>query len=165
MKLDDIRTLFSYNRWATHRLLEASLQLSPAAFTQDLATSHRSVRGTFVHTLWAEWIWLQRWRGTSPRQVFAEDDFPDVATIEARWAEVERDRQDLFAHLAENRLLARVSYENLQGQRWEYALGLMMQHVVNHSSYHRGQVVTLLRQLGRTPPATDFLVFFDDGGR
>jgi uncharacterized damage-inducible protein DinB len=165
VNLDDIRTLFSYNRWATHRLLEASQPLSPAALTRDLGTSHRSVRGTLVHTLWSEWIWLQRWRGTSPRQVFAEDDFPDVAAIEARWAEVERDRQDLLAHLAEDRLLAPIAYENLQGQRWEYALGLMMQHVVNHSSYHRGQVVTLLRQLGQTPPATDFLVFFDEGGR
>jgi len=165
MKLDEVCTLFSYNRWATHRVLEASRQLSPAAFTRDLGTSHGSVRGTLVHMLWAEWIWLQRWRGTSPKQVFAEGEYADVAAIEARWAEVERDRQDLIARLTEDRLLARISYENLQGQRLEYALGHMMQHVVNHSSYHRGQVVTLLRQLGRTPPATDFLDFFDEGGR
>ncbi len=163
MKLDDMRTLFSYNRWATHRLLEASQQLSPSAFTRELGTSHGSVRGTLVHTLWAEWIWLQRWRGTSPRQVFAENQFPDVAAIAGRWAEVQRDRQGLVASLPEGGLLARVSYENLQGERWEYTLGQMMQHVVNHSTYHRGQVVTLLRQLGRTPPATDFLVFFDEG--
>jgi DinB family protein len=56
----------------------------------------------------------------------------------------------------------RVSYENLQGVHWEYSLAETMQHVVNHSSYHRGQVVVLLRQLGQTPPATDFLVFFDE---
>ena len=62
-------------------------------------------------------------------------------------------------------LLGRIPYENLRGQRFEYALGHMMQHVVNHSSYHRGQVVTLLRQLGRTPPNTDFLEYFDEGGR
>ena len=51
------------------------------------------------------------------------------------------------------------------GQRWEYALGHMMQHTANHSSYHRGQVVTLLRQLGKTPEATDFLVFLDENAR
>ena len=51
------------------------------------------------------------------------------------------------------------------GQRWEYALGHMMQHTANHSSYHRGQVVTLFRQLGKTPEATDFLVFLDETAR
>jgi uncharacterized damage-inducible protein DinB len=163
--LDEIRTLFAYNRWATHRLLDGSRQLSPDAFARNLGSSYGSVRGTLVHTLWAEWIWLQRWRGASPRQVFAEDEFPDVAAIEARWAAVERDRQELIGHLSDDGLLARLAYENLQGQRCEYALGHTMQHVVNHSSFHRGQVVTLLRQLGRTPPGTDFLVFFDEGGR
>jgi uncharacterized damage-inducible protein DinB len=165
VKLDEIRTLFSYNRWANYRLLEASRSLSPSAFTRDLGTSHRSLRGTLVHTLWAEWIWLQRWRGTSPRRVFTEDEFADVDAIAARWAEVEHDRDDLVGGLTEDRLVARLSYENLQGQRWEYPLGRMMQHVVNHSSHHRGQVVTLLRQLGQVPPSTDFLVFFDEGGQ
>jgi len=163
--LDEIRTLYSYNRWATHRLLEASQALSRSAFTRDLGTSHGSVRGTLVHTLWAEWIWLQRWRGTSPKEVFVEDQFPDVDAVEFRWGAVERDRQEFIAGLTEDRLLASISYENLQGQRWEYALVHMMQHVVNHSSYHRGQVVTLLRQLDQRPPTTDFLVFFDEGGR
>ncbi len=165
MKLNDVRTLFSYNRWANHRLLETCRALSPAAFTRNLGTSHGSVRGTLVHTLWSEWIWLRRWQGVSPRQIFTEDQFSDVSAIEARWAQVERDRGNLLDGLAEDRLLAPVSYENLQGERWDYPLVHMMVHVVNHSSYHRGQVVTLLRQLGETPPVTDFLVFFDEGGR
>jgi uncharacterized damage-inducible protein DinB len=97
--------------------------------------------------------------------VFREDEFSDVDAIAARWAEVEHDRDDLVDGLTEDRLVARLSYENLQGQRWEYPLGHMLQHVVHHSSYHRGQVVTLLRQLGQVPPSTDFLVFFDEGGQ
>jgi uncharacterized damage-inducible protein DinB len=95
--------------------------------------------------------------------VFDGDQYPDVAAIEGRWADVERDREDFISGLTEDRLGERIAYVNLQGQRWEYALVHMMQHVVNHSSYHRGQVVTLLRQMGRTPPATDFLLFFDEG--
>jgi uncharacterized damage-inducible protein DinB len=165
VKLEEIRTLYAYNGWATHRLLDASRLLGAAAFTRDLGTSHGSVRGTLVHALFAEWVWLERWRGASPKVVFAEDEFPDVDAIEARWAEVDRVRQDFMAQLTDDRLLARISYENRKGERWEYALGHMMQHVVNHSSYHRGQVVTLLRQLGQAPPSTDFLLFFDEGGR
>jgi uncharacterized damage-inducible protein DinB len=165
MKVDDIRALFSYSRWATARLLQACRALNPADFARDLRTSHKSVRGTLVHTMWAEWIWLQRWRGTSPKEVFAENQYPDIDAVEARWAEVERDRQALLADLTEQRLNALVAYQNLKGQHREYPLSQMMQHVVNHGSYHRGQIVALLRQLGRTPPSTDFLDYVDDSGR
>jgi uncharacterized damage-inducible protein DinB len=64
--------------------------------------------------------------------------------------------------LTDELLIRRVSYENLEGVRWEYSLAEMMQHLANHSSYHRGQIAVLLRQLGQTPPATDFLVFLDE---
>jgi uncharacterized damage-inducible protein DinB len=123
--------------------------------------SHGSLRGTLVHTLWSEWIWQRRWVGESPKERFAEGDFPDVAAIAARWGVVHRAQRDFVAGLTEERLATRIAYENLQGERWEYSLGHMIQHVVNHSTYHRGQVVSLLRQLGRTPPMTDLLAYFD----
>lgn len=165
MNVDDIRALYSYNEWATARLMDATRGLTAAEFARDMGTSHRSARGTLVHILWAEWIWLQRWRGESPRHVFAEDGYSDVDMIASEWGELARDQQDFIATLTDNHLLTRVSYENLQGERWEYTLAHMMQHVVNHSSYHRGQIVTLLRQLGQSPPPTDFLVYFDERGR
>ncbi len=165
MNVDDFRTLYAFNRWATNCLVGAARLLSPADLTRDIGTSHGSVRGTLVHMLWAEWIWLQRWRGESPKRVFAQDQFPDVDAIESRWRDVEREQQDFITALTDDHLHIRLSYENLQGEHWEYSLAHMMLHVVNHSSYHRGQVVTLLRQLGQTPPATDFLVFLDEGGR
>jgi uncharacterized damage-inducible protein DinB len=165
VNIDEVRTLYAFNRWATNRLIATVRSLSPADLTRDLGTSYGSVRGTLVHILWAEWIWLQRWRGESPKRVFAEDQFPDVAAIESRWRDIERDQQDFIAGLTDERLQTSLSYENLRGQRWEYSFPHMLQHVVNHSSYHRGQLATLLRQLGRTPPATDFLVYFDEGGR
>jgi len=50
----------------------------------------------------------------------------------------------------------------LKGETWTYALWRILAHVVNHSSYHRGQVATLLRQLGATPSSTDLLLFYDE---
>ena len=67
------------------------------------------------------------------------------------------------AGLTTESLAGRVSYENLQGETWEYSLAHMIQHVVNHSTHHRGQVAAYLRQLGRVPPITDFLVYLDEG--
>jgi uncharacterized damage-inducible protein DinB len=60
------------------------------------------------------------------------------------------------------RLTTVVAYVNLQGQTWRYPLWRQMYHVVNHSTYHRGQLTTMLRQLGAAPVATDFLVFHDE---
>jgi len=74
---------------------------------------------------------------------------------------VENEQQAFLENLNDELLNTRVSYENLEGHRWEYSLAHMMQHVVNHSSYHRGQVAAFLRQLGQTPSATDLLVFLD----
>lgn len=164
MTPDDLSTLCAYNRWATEQLLEAARSLDAGELTREFGVSYGSVRGTLVHILWAEWIWQRRWARESPKQRFAEQDFPDVAAIAARWREVHRAQREFIAGLTEGDLRTRIAYENLQGERWEYSLGHMIQHVVNHSSYHRGQVVSLLRQLGRTPPMTDLLAYFDVSG-
>lgn len=164
MQIDEIRTLYNFNRWATDRILAAVRPLSSDEFTRDLRTSHRSVRGTLVHTLWAEWTWFRRWLGESPKLLFDEAEFPDLEAIETRWHDLDGDRRRFIATLTDERLRSIVAYENIKGEHWEYPLVHAMQHVANHASYHRGQVVTLLRQLGKTPPSTDFLTYFDEGG-
>jgi uncharacterized damage-inducible protein DinB len=164
MNTEDIRTLYAFNRWANHRSLADARALDSQELTRDLGASYPSVHATLVHILWAEWLWLRRWQGESPKQVFAPAELGDLSAIESRWEEVEREQESFIAQLTDERLVIRIGYENRQGERWEYSLGHMMQHVVNHSSYHRGQVVALLRQLGHLPQATDFLLFFDEGG-
>ena len=159
---EEIRTLFAYNRWANRRLLTAARLLPWPDFIRDLRSSHGSLRGTLVHVVWAEWLWTRRWQGESPKQIFAPEDFRDWVTLESRWTTVENEQQAFLESLNDKLLNIRVSYKNLQGQRWEYSLAHMLQHTINHSSYHRGQVAALLRQLGQTPPATDFLVFLDE---
>jgi uncharacterized damage-inducible protein DinB len=115
--------------------------------------------------VWAEWIWLQRWKGLSPRIIFAATDYPDPAALRTRWLDVETEQHAFLSTLTDERLGSVVSYLNLEGQRWQYPLWRTMYHLVNHSSYHRGQVTTLLRQLRAQPVATDFLVFEDEQER
>jgi uncharacterized damage-inducible protein DinB len=78
---------------------------------------------------------------------------------------VETEQHAFLSTLTDERLGSVVSYLNLEGQRWQYPLWRTMYHLVNHSSYHRGQVTTLLRQLRAQPVATDFLVFEDEQER
>ena len=67
------------------------------------------------------------------------------------------------ASLADDRLQRVGRYTNRKGETWEYVLWRQMQHLFNHSTYHRGQVTNMLRMLGARPVATDFLAYWDQG--
>jgi uncharacterized damage-inducible protein DinB len=162
MDLESIRELYEYNRWANARSLEASAAVSAADFTKEVGGSFASLRGTLAHMYGAEWIWLERWKGISPPKLPFPLDFPDVESIRSRWEVVERERREFLEALDPDRLAEVIPYVNLQGQPFAYPLRRMLQHVVNHGTYHRGQITTLLRQLGATPLATDLLLY-DDG--
>jgi uncharacterized damage-inducible protein DinB len=156
-----IQELYRYNRWANDRLFDAVASLTPNEFTRDLGSSYPSLRDTLLHIIWAEWIWLQRWKGTSPQSVFQGRDFPVLDALRAQWSDVDIDQRAFLDTVTSERLLAVVPYVNLHGQTWQYPLWRQMYHVVNHSTYHRGQVTTMLRQLGAQAVATDLLVFYD----
>jgi uncharacterized damage-inducible protein DinB len=161
MNKRDVEYLCEYNRWANARILDAVSKLTPEEFTRDMQSSHRSVRDTLAHLIAAEWIWLERWKGTSPAALLQATDFPTVESLGARAAGVERDYAAFIDGLVDESLDEVISYRNTRGEEWAYPLGRMLQHVMNHSTYHRGQVITLLRQLGASVTPVDLLVFMD----
>lgn len=168
--LATLRELFDYNYWARDRQLDACRPVASEQFLRPLGSSFSSLRDTLVHILASEWVWLQRWQGRSPKRedadvaALAAERFPSLESVERRWREVERDLRSYLAGLPDSALGAPLSYVNLQGQAWTYPLWQTILHVANHGTYHRGQVTTLLRQLGAAPPAIDFLVYRDQRG-
>jgi uncharacterized damage-inducible protein DinB len=164
MDLREGRFLLGFNRWANARLLGAVAALSPAEFTRDLRSSFPTVRDTLVHVLWAEWLWLERCLGRSPKSVLDPVDFPALETIRTQWRPVEEGWVALLAQADEAELRRVVTYTNRKGEEWRYPVADVLRHVVNHSTFHRGQLVTMLRQLGAVPPTTDLLVYVDMGG-
>ncbi len=164
MTRQDILTLFEYNAWANARVLGAAEALPPEQFLRDLGNSFRSVRDTLAHILGAEWVWLRRWRGESPPSLPAAADYPSVAALRDRFAPIERDRRAFLEGPDEERLGQPLDYRDLAGKPRRLALVHSLQHVVNHGTYHRGQITTLLRQLGATPVSTDLSRFHMEGG-
>ena len=162
MDLETIRDLYAYNRWANARSLEGASTVSSGDFTKEVGGSFASLRGTLAHMYGAEWIWLERWRGNSPQSLPFALDFPDIEVIRSRWRDLEREQTGFLDALDPARLGEVLSYVNLKGETFAYPLRRMLQHVVNHATYHRGQITTLLRQLGATPLSTDLLLY-DDG--
>ena len=157
--------LYEYNYWARDRQLQACGALTQEQFLRPMGSSFSSVRDTLVHLLGGEWVWLERWRGRSPTmraaEEFAPEKFPRLSTVQDRWREVETGVREYLAGLKEEALARPVTYTNLKGETWTYPLWRMLLHLVNHQTYHRGQVTTLLRQLGVQPVQIDYLVAHD----
>ena len=161
MNRNDAKNLFDYNRWANVLTLEAAASLSPVQFISENPSSYRSVRDTLTHILSSEWVYLMRCLGESPKQMLDPAIFPDLKSIRLKWEEVNREWQKFMADLSEESFQSEISYTNFRGEQWQYSLSQILQHVVNHSTYHRGQVTTLLRTLGAKPVMTDYLFYWD----
>ena len=157
----DVKYFNEYNKWANARMLDAASQLTSEQFLADLRSSHPSVRDTLAHTLAAEWIWLERWKGTSPASLLTPTDFPTVESLKTRWSQVENEYTEFIGGLAKDSLGRVIAYTNTRGEQFEYPLASMIQHLMNHSTYHRGQVTTMLRQLGAEVMPVDLLIFMD----
>jgi uncharacterized damage-inducible protein DinB len=166
MNKDDIQLLFEYDRWANHRVLQAVSALSSEQFTRDLGGSFHSVRDTLVHIIAGGWGWLAYWQESSPGPAFLTDlrarhdtlfnpvAFPDLASVQRKWAEVEREQAD-FVNSVTNESVEKT----LPVRTVQISLAHLMQHLTNHSTYHRGQLSLMLRLLHAEPLATDFHAF------
>ena len=156
----DLRTLLDYHYWARDRVLDAAALLTPEQFTRDMGSSFRSVRDTCAHIYAAEWAWYSRWQGTSPTALLPLDQFPDVTSLRQHWTELETKMRMFLESLGEPGIHKVFEYTLINGQPGATVFWQMLQHVVNHASYHRGQVTTLLRQLGAAPPKSMDLIAF-----
>jgi uncharacterized damage-inducible protein DinB len=162
---EEIAKLLAYNKWANARALEPVESLSTEELNRQLGGSFPSVRETLVHIYAAEWIWLERWRGTSPKGLPSPDELSTLGVLKERWAKVEEERSTFARGLDADRLGETIAYSNLAGETRKNRLGELFVHVVNHSSYHRGQVANMLRQLGRKALSTDYVQYLDTGGK
>ena len=172
MTKDDIQLLYEYERWANTRVLQAVSALSAEQFTHDLGGSFRSVRDTLLHIIGGEWVWLAYWKEppySSPRLedlrkrrdvLFNPETFPTVAAVLSKWLEVEAEQAEFVNQVTNESLEKMLPFRTTQ-----IRLANLMQHLANHSTYHRGQVALMMRQLGAEPLATDFHVFLVEGRR
>ena len=164
MDADDLRLLLDYHYWARDRVLEAAAALTPEQFARDLGSSFRSVRDTLGHLVGAEQVWLSRWTGNALRAMPPPDQFADFAAVRAAWAALET-RVRAFATALGPDVGRVCAYQSFAGQAMKSPFWQMLQHVVNHGSYHRGQVTTMLRQLGAPAGRSmDLIAFYRERG-
>jgi uncharacterized damage-inducible protein DinB len=159
MTIDEARALFAYTAWANGRMFDAAAPLPAEKLSATVASSFPSILATLGHIAGTEWIWLRRWLGDSPTAAPAWAAGSSLPELRARLAAVEAEREGFLGRLADADLERIVEYRRLSGEPLADRLADLVRHAVNHSTYHRGQLATQLRQIGAHPPATDLILY------
>ncbi|MER3523267.1 MAG: damage-inducible protein DinB [Ignavibacteria bacterium] len=164
MTLQEIKTLHAYNAWANNRIFDTVALLPLEHYKQEMKSSHGSIHDTLTHIVGAEKVWLERFLG-NPQPFLKAENFATAAELRAIWKQVGHDTAQWIATMTDKKLQDVFEMQTLKGDAYRHVYWQAFQHVVNHSSYHRGQIVTMLRQLGAQPVSTDLIVFYRDTKR
>jgi uncharacterized damage-inducible protein DinB len=149
-----------FSAWATRRVLDSCAPLRSEELHRDLGNSYGGIHGSLVHIFRADSVWFDRLHGVSTGSLSTYEPAADFAEFSRQWLAM-LDRWTSWAEgLGESDWERAVEYRNVKGESdiqpvWRIAL-----HVVNHASYHRGQITTILRQLGYKPAATDLIMYY-----
>jgi len=148
-----------YNLWAHNRVVDFLRKLKPGEPDQEITSSFSSIRKTVFHVYGAQVLWLRRLEGTSPAAFPAYDSLDFNATLDGL-LETSAKLFNLAECSTEESLQKPVTYKNLAGQQYTNPVSEILMHVINHGSYHRGQILTMLRQLGYTELFdSDYIVY------
>ena len=157
MNRQDIALLFRYNDWANDRIMDTAEALTTEQLTTPNDLGWGSLRGALVHLLDAEYVWRNLLKDGEHVEWLQPEDFPDVASIRARWHKERAAFWRYLASLSDEDLSATISYE---GDVIRYrVLWHCLAHVVNHGTQHRAECAALLTGFGHSPGNLDFTVF------
>ena len=148
-----VHRFFDYMKWADEAMMGASRTVSAQEYHRPRGFSHGSIHGLLVHGMAAQDVWLRRWQGDGEAAIENETRHPTRTDLIGRWPEV---HAELFAFLdrqTDESLLIPVVARNTYGERFSVPLGDTMIHVVDHATYHRGQINSMIKMAGGEPAA------------
>jgi uncharacterized damage-inducible protein DinB len=162
MNKQDILTLYQYNQWANAKILGAAANVTTEQFLAGASYPHGGLRGTLTHTLFAEWIWRNRWEGVSPTFRLQPEEFSTLESLQTRWREEEQKLMKFVEEVTDEALNQTLHYKNTRGVPQKSILWHLMAHVVNHGTQHRAEAAALLTDFGCSPGDVDLIYFLLD---
>jgi uncharacterized damage-inducible protein DinB len=108
----------------------------------------------------AEKLWLTRWLGSPDAVMMTTKNITTLAALRQLWETIGRDIAKFLGTLNDRKLQETFQVHTATGDTFTYTFQQALLHVVDHSTYHRGQVIGMMRQLGVKPPATGMTLFF-----
>ncbi|MEO6720352.1 MAG: DinB family protein [Ferruginibacter sp.] len=150
----------SYNVWANQKIFDIARQLSEEQINQEIISSFPSVYKTLLHMLDAENIWWQRMKLEEHIERVSDTFTAPYAELEKRVLQQSKLWEDWVKNANEFQLQHVFAYQNSKREQFKQAMKEVLLHIFNHGTYHRGQLITMFRQLGvEKIPATDFIVY------
>jgi uncharacterized damage-inducible protein DinB len=157
--IDPIRLLYDYHYWANARMLDACEALTTEQWDRPHGHSWDSLHGMFAHMLAAEVIWLSRWTGVSPTSLLKPEEVPTLADVRRMWAGWETDLRRFVDACDDARLNSPLEYRTTRGEPQSVMLGVLMLHLANHGTHHRGELAAMLTLLNVLHPEDDLILY------
>jgi uncharacterized damage-inducible protein DinB len=153
------RTMAAYNRWMNERLYEVCAGLTDEARKQDRGAPFRSIHGTLNHLLLADNIWTSRFRGeVFPARSLDQELHSGFDELRAARAAMDDAIDAWAAGITEERLAGDLTFTGIvRPEQRTLPLWFVALHFFNHQTHHRGQLTTLLEQIGCDFGVTDLL--------
>jgi len=151
------KLMSDYNQWMNQALFEVCEKIPDNKRKQDLGAFFKSIHSTLNHILWADEIWLGRFAGEIPDlPAMGADIYSDFNELQSARVQTDEKIQQWLAAIDENWLASDFSFTSVSDKKTRRAPGwLFVSHMFNHQTHHRGQITTLISQLGIEPPVTD----------
>jgi uncharacterized damage-inducible protein DinB len=153
----ELLSLYDYNEWANERVVRSLRELPEADYAREMGGGWPSVRATFVHIAGATDAWAERFDGKDVLALPKESDLPKLEDAVALLLRAEGKHRAHLGTLTREKLDRSFSWKNLSGEVKTAPFWIVVRHVVNHQTYHRGQIASMVRRLGGTPIATDMV--------
>lgn len=161
MTLSYFIELADYNIWANREAIQWLENITPAQWSQPIVSSFGSIEATVIHLAGAEKLWRERLVNIHPATLLPGDLNISKTELLDLWRTASVQLKDAVLQLVPNQMQSIMAFKRLNGEPVEMEYYHALAHIFNHSTYHRGQLLTLLKQAGHQDiSSTDMLVYF-----
>ena len=153
--------LSGYHIWANDRVCSWLDTISDEQWNQPVVSSFKSIQETILHMASAEKIWVERLLKYSKFEILAETFKGSKSDLIGTWKGISLSFKKLIEDMPEDLFQQKLLFKNTKGVEYDQPYYQLLAHIINHTTYHRGQVVTMLRQVGFTDvSSTDMTTYF-----
>jgi len=159
-----IEQLMDYNYWANGLILKYAEKLTPEIFLEDIPFFKTSMRNILAHTMFAEWVWLDRMQEKrmntdEMRAFFRADKYADIKQLFDDWFDLELRMRAFLGDLDENQLAGTFKYIRSDGKEFDNRYLEIFTQLVLHGMQHRSECAAILTELGHSPGNIDYIVY------